>query len=939
MEIKVFDKSNHSHSICYDTNFDISSLSNTPNKHYGGSGKINELLLEIKSGSDNSNTIYFSYSVCKINEEHVISEEIEFRSHDENSNSYEETFIDNIKSLIRTQSTISEGIDQEECLDCDSSNIGNNQHHMSVTITKFVNVDDPDFGGGVPICYIYNETLDYHVGNGEVDFDEIYMENVHFKFVICNGDIHMIVRSTSYSNWNTITYRLNLSKDLAANGLDLYRRFRIVNISLDECHTNGEEDEGDEEEEDEEETPILSITLQGPTQIQHEYGNIYNDLGVLIEGNHSGKIIIEINDIRNTTVTTVSSLSLVNDFINAIELNDINPEHEFNLIYYPVGFPDINTSRNVIIRDTTLPIISLVGEESISLKLNEEYQELGFQVLDESASNDDVIVTGWDGDTSIAGNFEIIYTVTDIAGNSTSITRKITIEEENEELDCNCYKIQYEWDINYSDQIIRDRSDEDVVEDIGLDRENLIINEFENDIGNNGIINDIDLSTRFLTSSFDYEICCDGNNLVNIPHYQSRTGIIYSAKNRNIKINHFNNTSNNHYISTTGNLDIPVYGKQGTNIGHLKLIIECNSSSDTIDCLDIPDITLIGESNINLNKFDTFNDPGATTTSGNNIIKSGMLDTSIVGQYILTYSVTSNNGLSNSITRTINVVNNQIPNISLIGNSTVFVERGSTYNDLGASTDSEFSINVSENPPLDVNSNGTYIINYSIVNESGVSNQVQRTVIVQDTLGPIIKLKGESVIQILENENYIELGIEIDSSYNYNDVPNENLVITGNVNTSVPGTYTITYSTSDTSGNLSNTLTRTIVISSQPIPEIILNGPSTIEQCVGSVWNDPLGVSSLDSTQTVVKTTFENRFVPGIYQIIYKIFENNNITGNVLATATRTIIIKNCNDGVGGGDSGDPNDSNEIPNDNPNLPDREFTDEGIPINLKSVIIS
>ena len=39
----------------------------------------------------------------------------------------------------------------------------------------------------------------------------------------------------------------------------------------------------------------------------------------------------------------------------------------------------------------------------------------------------------------------------------------------------------------------------------------------------------------------------------------------------------------------------------------------------------------------------------------------------------------------------------------------------------------------------------------------------------------------------------------------------------GSVNTSVPGTYTLTYRKIDAAGNISNTVTRIVIVSSAPI--------------------------------------------------------------------------------------------------------------------------
>ena len=77
-----------------------------------------------------------------------------------------------------------------------------------------------------------------------------------------------------------------------------------------------------------------------------------------------------------------------------------------------------------------------------------------------------------------------------------------------------------------------------------------------------------------------------------------------------------------------------------------------------------PTITLKGANQINLKQGEIFQDPGISTSDNRNgkitVAVSGSVDTSKVGEYILTYIATDTSGNSNSVTRLVTVTSNTI---------------------------------------------------------------------------------------------------------------------------------------------------------------------------------------------------------------------------------------------------------------------------------------
>src|SRR5204863_20796 len=99
---------------------------------------------------------------------------------------------------------------------------------------------------------------------------------------------------------------------------------------------------------------------------------------------------------------------------------------------------------------------------------------------------------------------------------------------------------------------------------------------------------------------------------------------------------------------------------------------------------------------------------------------------------------------------------------------------------------------------------GSYVLTYTATDSSGNTATATRTVNVVDTGGPVITLNGANPMTIECGAGYTEPGASaIDTCQG--SIP---VVITGSVLSGV-GTYTITYTATDASGNTA-TATRTV---------------------------------------------------------------------------------------------------------------------------------
>ena len=168
------------------------------------------------------------------------------------------------------------------------------------------------------------------------------------------------------------------------------------------------------------------------------------------------------------------------------------------------------------------------------------------------------------------------------------------------------------------------------------------------------------------------------------------------------------------------------------------------------------------------------------------------------------------------------------PIILLNGPSTVKLNQGDTFNDLGVQEvkddkdkllvddveisyeyyDGENTIEVSS---IDTSKVGIYYIYYKISDSSGNVGVSTRTVLVskKNTGLPTISLVGDEVVTIKEGDSYTESGAIANDSEDGSLT--DKIVVIGSVNTKVAGTYVIKYLVEDRDSNIAS-ITRTVIV-------------------------------------------------------------------------------------------------------------------------------
>ena len=180
--------------------------------------------------------------------------------------------------------------------------------------------------------------------------------------------------------------------------------------------------------------------------------------------------------------------------------------------------------------------------------------------------------------------------------------------------------------------------------------------------------------------------------------------------------------------------------------------------------------------------------------------------------------------------------------------------------------------------------NDTFI--YELCNILNQCDSALVTITIIDTQSPLLTLSGSST-------ETIEAGIPwVDPGYICTDATACTVVTTGMVNSSLPWTYTLIYTATDTEWNFT-TVTRTVIVIDTTAPVIVLNGSTslTLTQWTafsdsGASWTDSVdgsGVVALPTSWSV------NINIPWIYTLEYTYTDSAGNNGNIV---TRTVTVQ-----------------------------------------------
>ncbi len=306
-----------------------------------------------------------------------------------------------------------------------------------------------------------------------------------------------------------------------------------------------------------------------------------------------------------------------------------------------------------------------------------------------------------------------------------------------------------------------------------------------------------------------------------------------------------------------------------------------------------PVITLLGANPQTILKGSPYVELGATATdiedgdiTASIITDSSSVNTSAVGTYYVTYTITDSAGNTDVKTRTVNVVSGNSPVITLLGANPQTIEVGSPYSELGATaTDVEDgdltgSI-IIDSSAVNTSTLGSYTVTYTVSDSSGNTDIKSRTVNVVDTTSPVITLSGANPQIVVKDSLYTELGATATDNYDGN-ITGSIIIDSSAVNTSVAGTYSVTYTVNDSSGNTDiETRTVNVITGSSPVITLLGANPQTIE--AGSPYSE-LGATATDvedgdlTASIVIDSSSVNTSTLGSYTVTYDVTDSHGLT-------------------------------------------------------------
>ena len=608
---------------------------------------------------------------------------------------------------------------------------------------------------------------------------------------------------------------------------------------------------------------------------------------------------------------TEDMVDFLSSNLNDTDIADINLTAIFNAIDsnraelgYEGHFVSEDEARAHI--DHNPPAITLNGSTEMTVAFGDTFSDPGYSVTDDYYPESNITVTiSGSVDTGTLGDYTLTYTAVDGAGNSASVTRTVHVTDQAAPVitvSNSDVTVEVGAPFSENDVLAGVSAADDVDGDVPVTADISQVNSAQ--IGDYTVTysaSDAAGHTATATATVHVidttapQIILNGNSPDSVEVAQGAT---YTDAGVTVT----DNSGETIAAVVSGSVNV-------ASVGTYTLTYTATDSSGnqrsvmrTVNVVDTtpPVITLNGSADITVAYGSTFTDPGATATDNSgeavSVTANGSVNTNAVGTYNITYTAVDSHNNSTTETRTVHVTDQTAPVIT-VSNPDITIEVGSTFtqNDalagVSALDDVDGSVSVTANiSAVYTAAVGTHSVIYTAIDSAGNTATATATVHVVDTTAPVITLNGHSpdTVEVDQNAPYVDPGVEV------TDNSGETIaaVVSGSVNAAVIGTYTLTYTATDSSGNESN-VTRTVEVVDTTPPVITLNDDETMNVLLNTSYNEPGATVSDNSGETlaVTITGSVDSTTVGTYTISYEATDSSNNT----ATVTRTVNVTNGN--------------------------------------------
>jgi hypothetical protein len=634
------------------------------------------------------------------------------------------------------------------------------------------------------------------------------------------------------------------------------------------------------------------IALNGSTPIEHEVGTVYVDQGATASDNIDGDISSSIG------VSGSVDAGSLGTYVLTYNVQDSS------------GNTALAITRTVNVIDTGSPTINLLGDNPILHELNIAFTDPGATASD--ALDGDLtssIVTTGTVDPNTAGTYTLTYNVADSQSNpAATVTRDIIVADRTKPTITliGAATLNHDQGTTYTDQgaTANDNIDGNISGSIvptGSVAANsagtYVLN--YNVIDSSGNAADTVSRTVIVADTTAPVITLTGAVTVNVEQGASYTDAGATASDDlDGNVTAGIAVSGDTVDPNTAGTYIIRYDVTDAAGNNATQVIRTVTVADTT----APSISLTGTSTINHEQGTAFTDLGATATDSVDgtvsvTVGGDTVDPNIAGTYVITYDATDIAGNNAAqLTRTVVVADTTAPAITLNGASTVNVEQGSSYSELGASAsdivDGAVAVTIGGDT-VNPAASGTYIVTYDAIDAAGNTAQDTRTVIVADTTPPTLTLLGAATVNLEQQvDTYSDAGAT--ASDNIDGDISINISVSGDiVDPNTAGTYIIQYDVSDAAGNSAAPITRTVIVADTTAPVITRTGLATISVERGNSYTDA-GATAADNIDgdisgNIVATGTVNTLVSGDYTISYNV---TDASGNAATQVQRTVQVR-----------------------------------------------
>ena len=556
--------------------------------------------------------------------------------------------------------------------------------------------------------------------------------------------------------------------------------------------------------------------------------------------------------------------------------------------------------------DHTPPTITLNGSAEMTIAFGSTFGDPGYSVTDDYYAESEINVTvGGSVDTGTLGDYTLTYTAVDGAGNSASVTRTVHVTDQaapvitvsNPDV-----TVEVGAPFSENDVLAGVSAADDVDGNVPVTADISQVNSAQigdytvtysalDAAGHTGTAT----ATVHVVDTTAPQITLNGNNPDSIEVAQGAT---YADAGATVT----DNSGETIAAVVSGSVNAAAVGTYTLTYTATDSSGNQRSVTRTVNVVDTtpPVITLNGAADITVAYGSTFADPGAAATDNSgeaiSVTASGSVNTNAIGTYTITYTAVDSHNNSAAETRTVHVADQASPVIT-VTNAAFTVEIGSTFVEsdalagVSATDDVDGSVSVAAAiGSVNTAMLGDYTVTYSATDAAGNTATATATVHVVDTTAPQITLNGNNPdsIEVAQEATYADVGATVTD----NSGETISAVVSGSVNAAAVGTYTLTYTATDSSGNESN-VTRTVEVVDTTSPVITLNGDNPMNVLLNTSYNEP-GASVSDNSGENLSVAISGSVdstTAGTYTITYEATDSSNNT----ATVTRTVNVTNGN--------------------------------------------